>query len=195
MKFRIIITALALSITVAAMADEPAQAKQQEPVDRSSRAETTEAWFAKYDANKDGQLTQDEFRGGKTLFNAYDVDRNGILTRDEVKNAKAASNRPSFRTLDTDKDGFVTRQEWNGTQEEFDAVDLDNDGVWSKADLSIEKHRTQAKGLIERLDKNKDGVIDVNEWHGDAASFRVQDLNRNGKLDLDELSTPPAKQH
>ena len=192
MKIPTLITALALSITVAAVADETAQAKPR--ADRSSRAETTESWFAKYDANKDGQITKDEYRGSMTFFTAYDADKDGKLTVDEVKNAKGASNRPSFRSLDTDKDGFVTRQEWNGTQEEFDAVDLDNDGVWSKADLSIEKHRTQAKGLIERLDKNKDGVIDVNEWHGDASSFRVQDLNRNGKLDLDELATPPAKQ-
>ncbi|HEV7239563.1 MAG TPA: hypothetical protein VGQ36_10005 [Thermoanaerobaculia bacterium] len=190
MKIRIIITALALSLTVAVTADEAAKAQG---ADRSVKAESTDTWFARYDANKDDKLTPEEFRGGKTLFAAYDVNADGTLTREEVKSAKGASTRPSFRALDTDKDGFVTRREWTGTQEEFDAVDLDNDGVWSKADLAAEKFRTQAKGLIERLDTDKDGVLSGDEWAAaqrDAASFRRQDLNRNGTLDLDELATP-----
>jgi len=191
LKIRNIITALALTLTVAATADETAKAKS-EGVDRSTKAESADAWFARYDTNKDDKLTLEEFRGGKTLFAAYDADRDGIVTREEVKKTKGASNRPSFRTLDVDKDGFVNRREWTGTQQEFDAVDLDNDGVWSKADLAIEKSRTQAKGLLERLDTDKDGLLSSQEWAAaqrDVASFRRQDLNRNGTLDLDELST------
>ena len=191
MKIRNIITALALTLTVAATADETAKAKSA-GVDRSTKAESADTWFARYDTNKDDKLTLEEFRGGKTLFAAYDADRDGVVTREEVKKTKGTSNRPSFRALDTDKDGFVNRREWTGTQAEFDAVDLDNDGVWSKADLAIEKSRTQAQGLLERLDTDKDGVLSSEEWAAaqrDVASFRRQDLNRNGTLDLDELST------
>jgi Ca2+-binding EF-hand superfamily protein len=192
LKIRNIITALALSLTVAATADEPAKAKNQ-GVDLSSRSESYETWFARYDENKDDKLTMDEFRGGKMLFTGYDTDRDGILTREEIKKAKSMSSRPSIRTLDTDKDGFVNRREWTGTQEEFDAVDLDNDGVWSKADLTIEKEKTRAKGLLERMDTDKDGVVSSEEWTAtgrDAASFRRQDLNLNSTLDLEELATP-----
>lgn len=191
MKIRNITTALALTLAAAAMAAQ--EAPQEKPhYDRSPKAESAEAQFAKYDTNKDGKVTAEEFRGGKTLFAAYDADKNGVLTLDEIKAAKHQS-RPNFRALDTDKDGFVSRREWQGTQQEFDAVDLDRDGVWSRADIAIEKHRTQAEGVLERLDTNKDGVLSQDEWlaaQRDVASFRRQDLNRNGSLDLQELATP-----
>lgn len=196
MKIRNITTALALTLATAAMAGETGQAKSQ-GVDRSPKAQNAEALFARYDTNKDGQVTPEEFRGGKTLFTAYDADRNGVLTIEEIKAAKAGSNRPNFRALDSDKDGFVTRREWQGTQEEFDAVDVDNDGVWSRADLAIEKQRTQAQGMIDRFDANKDGVLTYAEWataQRDESSFRRQDLNRDAKLDLDELATPVREQ-
>ena len=201
MKIRTITTAIALSLTAAAMADEKAQAKAEQPkppaVDRSSKAASGEVLFARYDTNKDGQVTAEEFRGGKTLFTAYDADRNGILTLDEVKAAKKTDSGPNFRELDTDKDGFVTRREWQGTQAEFDAVDLDRDGVWSKLDRAMEKRQTQAKGEIARFDTDKDGVISTEEWtagNRDEASFRRRDLDRNGSLDLEELATPVKKQ-
>lgn len=201
MKIRTIITALALSLAAAVMADEKAQAKAERPqqpaVDRSSKAASGEVLFTRYDTNKDGQVTPEEFKGGKMLFTAYDADKNGILTLEEVRSAKKTDSGPNFRELDTDKDGFVTRREWQGTQEEFDAVDLDNDGVWSKLDRAIEKRHTQAKGEISQFDTDKDGQISVAEWtaaHRDEASFRVRDRNRNGSLDLEELATPVRKQ-
>lgn len=201
MKIRTITTALALSLTAAAMAEEKAQAKAEQPkppaVDRSSKAASGEVLFVRYDTNKDGQVTPEEFKGGKMLFTAYDADRNGVLTLEEVRAAKKTDSGPNFRELDTDKDGFVTRREWQGTQEEFDAVDLDHDGVWSKLDRAMEKRRTQARGELARLDTDKDDVISTEEWaagHRDDASFRLRDLNLDGSLDLEELATPVKRQ-
>jgi Ca2+-binding EF-hand superfamily protein len=198
LKIRIITTALALSLTAGAFADEMAQAKPKAAgADRAPKSASGEVLFARYDTNKDGQVTAEEFRGGKTLFNAYDADNNGILTLEEVKAAKNVKGGPNFRELDTDKDGFVTRREWQGTQEEFDAVDLDRDGVWSKLDRAIEKRHTQARGEIQMFDTDKDGVISSAEWADgkrDESSFRRRDLDKNGSLDLEELATPVKKQ-
>jgi Ca2+-binding EF-hand superfamily protein len=199
LKIRTITTALALSLAATTlMADEKTAqpAKQRPAVDRSSKAASGEVLFARYDKNKDGKVTRDEFKGGKTLFDAYDADKDDVLVMDEIKEAKQAAAGPNFRELDTDKDGFVTRREWQGTQEEFDAVDLDHDGVWSKLDRALEKRHVQAKGEIQMFDTDKNGVISSDEWTTggrDVGSFRVRDLNKNGSLDLEELATPPAK--
>jgi Ca2+-binding EF-hand superfamily protein len=197
LKIRTITPALALSLTTVLLADEPAPAKPKPVVDRSVRSASGEVLFARYDKNKDGKVTPEEFQGGKLLFHAYDADNDGILTMDEIKAAKNAETAPNFRELDADKDGFVTRREWQGTQEEFDAVDLDHDGVWSKLDRAIEKRHTQAQGELARFDTDQDGVISAAEWAAgkrDAASFRLRDLNKNGSLDLEELATPVKSQ-
>ena len=194
MKIRTITTALALTLTTAVMAGEKAAQAQPKPVvDRTPKAVSGETLFARYDTNKDGQVTEEEFRGGKTLFAAYDADRDGVLTLEEVKAVKKVESGPNFRALDRDKDGFVSRQEWEGTQEEFDAVDLDHDGVWSRADREIEKRHLRAKSTLKMFDTDKDGVLSPAEWAAarrDEGSFRRQDFDRNGSLDVDELATP-----
>lgn len=198
MKIRTITTAaLALSLAATLTAQEPQtaqKAQQQQPkpaVDRSSKAVSGEVLFGRYDKNKDGKVTPEEFRGGNTLFAAYDANKDGFLTLDEVQSAKKVTTGPNFRELDTDKDGFVTRREFQGTDEEFDEVDLDRDGVWSKLDRAIEKRHIQAKGEIERMDTGKDGTISSEEWIAagrDAGTFRQRDRDRNGSLDVEEIA-------
>ena len=201
MKIRIITTALGLSLAAALGAQEQQTAQtaaQQQPkpaVDRSSKAVSGEVLFARYDKNKDGKVTPEEYRGGKMLFAAYDANKDGVLTIEEIQSAKKVESAPNFRELDADKDGYVTRREWQGTDEEFEAVDLDRDGVWSKLDRAIEKRHTQAKGDIERMDTGKDGTVSEAEWIAagrDAGSFRQRDRDRNGSLDLEELAASHA---
>jgi Ca2+-binding EF-hand superfamily protein len=178
---RTLTTALALLLVSAAPALLAEKAKSDPVAD-------VEKWFQKYDSDADGKLTLTEFRLGRTFFEGLDLDKNGIVTRDEA--IRALQQQPvevDLVSLDTDRDGFVTRREWQGDQAGFDKLDRDNDGVLSDIDRKIEMDEARAAQRLASLDKDKDGIVSRAEWPGNDESFRNQDLNRNGSLSLDEL--------
>ena len=183
MNTRKILSALALTLVSAA----PAALAQNEKA-KADPAAAVDKWFAQYDKNTDEKLTRQEFRLGRTYFNALDLDADGILTREEAK--KAIAQQPvevDTTVMDTDKDGYITRREWTGDQPGFDKLDRDNDGVISRIDYEIEADEARAKQRLESLDKDKDGIVQRAEWPGNDESFRMQDSNRNGSLSVDEL--------
>jgi Ca2+-binding EF-hand superfamily protein len=184
-------TALALAL---ALAMPLAAQKPKKQVEKKDPVANVEGWFAKYDDNRDGQLTVQEFALGRTLFDAVDLDKNGALTREEAIEAmtrKQTEPTVNLRKLDTDGDGFVTRREWDGDQAGFDRLDADNDGVLSKKDRDLIRNRERADQRMAAYDKNKDGIVSADEWPGSEETFRQQDLDRNGKITLDELAEQP----
>ena len=49
-------------------------------------------------------------------------------TSPERASAKGDAAHKLFKIYDMDGDGFITREEWGGTDAVFDALDLDRDG-------------------------------------------------------------------
>lgn len=108
--------------------------------------------FTAIDSNKDGSVSLQELTDREArveaqraistyqkLFVELDVDRNGMLTQPEfMKMARPQApkeQRPLLETMDSNRDGRISRSEW------------------------IVKMSTN----FDRLDGNKDGVIDDNE--------------------------------
>lgn len=52
---------------------------------------------------------------------------------DETAERKTA--RKFFASMDTDRDGFVTKADWRGSQELFASLDTDNDGILASAEV------------------------------------------------------------
>jgi Ca2+-binding EF-hand superfamily protein len=96
------------------------------------------------------------------------------------------------RTLDADRDGYVSKEEWDRA---FVERDLNGDGRLSVEELqaffpkggSKELADTGRQEAFDRLDKNQTGVIDRSEWPGKDKSFRHMDANRDGVISREEF--------
>ncbi len=109
-----------------------------------------------------------------------------------------------FQEMDDNRDGVITRAEWNGSDRSFDVHDWNDDGQLSGPEVRVGGRRTatvepdHTPGRNERyvnwtqagftaLDHNRDNRIAANEWHFDAETFRRVDDNRNNSLSKAEF--------
>lgn len=96
--------------------------------------------LAAMDANKDGRISRDEFRGPAQLFDRLDADKDGMLSANEMRPRAATGTRPGAATsprrgaIDRDGDGKVTREEFRGPAQLFDRLDTNGDGVLDPSD-------------------------------------------------------------
>ncbi|MEO7270497.1 MAG: hypothetical protein ABIX28_13335, partial [Vicinamibacterales bacterium] len=106
------------------------------------------------DRDRDGMVRRNEWPGDDRSFNAHDWNRDGLLSGDEITEAeraeavrratddRAASSRQAaaavekrFTDLDRNGDSRITRDEWNGSRDEFEALDKNTDWVLTRAEM------------------------------------------------------------
>ncbi len=136
--------------------------------------------FDAIDANKDGQLTQDELkahlaangykdgRGGHgNSHSKLDTDGSKAISRSEAASHPRLAER--FDAIDTNKDGQLTQDEMKAhratssdkdraqnAEEVFKRLDADNSGGVSKAEAA---QRPRLAKHFDAIDANKDGQI------------------------------------
>ena len=99
-----------------------------------------EGMFERYDANKDGKITQDEINNNRQAWYAeFDLDKDGKLSLVEFEKlwlkARHRMMVREFQFLDTDGDGNVTILEYKGPLEDLVVErDRNNDGALSRED-------------------------------------------------------------
>ena len=126
-----------------------------------------------------------------------------VATSAEAQGQAQPLSKYRFQALDDNKDGRITRDEWDGNERSFRNHDWNGDGVLSgnevrpgaqrDTDLAdhnpnqFERNLNWTRANFTSLDHNRDGRLSANEWHFDMETFRRVDANRNDSISLQEF--------
>lgn len=155
----------------------------------------TERGFAGLDHNRDGRITRDEWHFDLETFRRADHDRNGWVSRAEFLGTDDTDN-------DDDRQDLFRNLDANGdgrvTRDEWHGSSRSFDALDENRDGVISREEVVNEGsatdLFSSLDVNRNGTIERGEWHWSAASFDRRDENRDGRLSRQELGAPPSAQ-
>ena len=99
-----------------------------------------------FDINGDNRITSAEYDGPKRVFAKYDDNRDGQVSYAELyperarNMMRAAAQKPApdsmnvIKSMDKNEDGRVSREEWKGTEAAWKRLDKNSDGWISTAD-------------------------------------------------------------
>ena len=125
------------------------------------------------------------------------------IERPDVEELRRPGVELMFHQADTDRDGFLTRQEaadaYDWAAGLFQVIDQDGDKkisqgefqAWSsrKRDLADEGRAAAVFHEMDRLG-NRDRKVSLKEWSGSRTVFEQKDLDKDGVLTLREFLAP-----
>ena len=142
-RLSLLATAILMLAGPALAAPGDTAAPQPAPAAPSNRPARVDSGIMRYDTNKDGTVTIEEWKTGQQArFKRLDANGDGKLSKEElfartpaIGNSVLPTDRQAnqqssyFLLLDTDKDGFVTLTEFMaGADRNFTRCDLDKNG-------------------------------------------------------------------
>ncbi len=162
------------------------------------------------DANGDGDLSRDEWKGPEELFARIDRDADGKVTREELDEIahrmggwRGKAGDTLLRRADKDQDGRISREEWPLPPEQFDRFDANADGFVSADEMMPQgprrgrkEERTGSEGadFLAKHDADKDGKVSREEFPNERR-FAEMDANADGILDATEIAESMEKRN
>ena len=162
--------------------------------------------FRGMDRDGDGVITRGEWRGSDRSFREQDWNGDGVLSGDEVNPAARRPERQNpqdsrlppfnewtparFASLDRNRDGVVSRDEWPFDAQSFQRGDHNGDNHITRDEFlatGVDSNRAGGDRFTS-LDTNRDGRVDRNEWRGTIQTFNALDRNGDGALTREEIA-------
>ena len=94
-----------------------------------------------------------------------------------------AQDQMRFRAMDRNRDGVVTRAEWQGNDQAFRQQDRNGDGILSGDEVRVGQGAGM-ENVFALVDLDGNGNVTSQEWR---RAFTQLDTNRDGSLTEDEL--------
>jgi Ca2+-binding EF-hand superfamily protein len=133
----------------------------------------------RFDKNKDGFVSLEEGKDAQwdPPFADSDLDKDGRLSRFELfeRYAKKMNLPPKTGVVYTASSGSSAKPAEGGKQAE-----------------DLARLRDYAKGLLNRYDDNKSGVLEKDEWKEMKPEYHAADTNKDNVITLDELAAKLA---
>ena len=145
--------------------------------------------FTALDHDRDGHVSRDEWHFDRGTFLRADHNRDGVITRAEFLRTDALDDDRAerFVDLDVDRNGRLSRSEWHGSRQLFDAMDGNHDEAVTRVEMVGAEPPPE---LFSSVDINRDGAIALNEWHWSRPAFDRRDLNHDGRITREEFNRP-----
>ena len=194
MRTHVCAAAFAVVLPLLSPAELDAQAQQQIRIR-----------FAEMDANNDGRISRQEWRGSRQSFLVHDWNNDGMLSGDEVRpgGRRPATEDPDFTEgrlenqdwspqrftrLDINRDSRIVRAEWPYDWQSYRRADRNRDNILTRSEFLAEDNIDDDRECgLSHCDLNGNGRIERSEWHGSNEAFAWLDRNRNNVLSYDEL--------
>lgn len=105
-------------------------------------------FLQKMDANADGKVARDEWKGKPQGFDKLDADNDGFLTQAELGDVLRDKGADMFKQFDANSDGKIARDEWTQGPRAFDRLDANADGFLTPDELRNHKGRRNKANKI-----------------------------------------------
>ena len=180
---------------------------------QKTRSKDPEEMIKKMDTDGDGLVARDEWKGQAVDYDKIDANRDARVTLAELtahiaasansgggkkSGGKAKNPKEIIKKMDTDGDGLIAREEWEGEKDKFDQFDADHDSRLTAEELVAgigagKDSKVNLMSAIRSFDKNRDSMLSRDEWTGPADQFESTDANQDGQLTVFELATAQVK--
>jgi Ca2+-binding EF-hand superfamily protein len=136
-----------LAVFAQTPATPPAEPETPPPAAATRKGKKAQGgkFLKKMDANADGKIARDEWKGKPEGFDKLDADKDGLLTQTEIRDVARDKGAELFKQFDANSDGKIARDEWSQRPRAFDRLDTNADGFLTPDELRDLKSRRHKK--------------------------------------------------